>query len=458
MNINEEIILDESFGGYVNIERKSLDSLSSEYIRNLLNVSIRDGIIWRYGSESFRTIKYPSDIDLKQDIKYPTKDKDEAIKEFYSEFLILIKSIKNNDEGYLGDVKIGFNHVFDSINIGTLHDGTITGFDMNKVLSQMEHLYKNKFVDKIEYLKIKKLIKPYMTIADYDELSEELRNLHIIRWTREELIREYKILPPNRKYTLFEALHDETMVKIDVYQLYNGKYVEYSNFFILFYEESRGQYTLINLPANYFDIIEISLQKEIEKFMFSTNFLKPFKGIKRMFSLARILNDQKILEKLLPLLNGDCGLLYQIISEFDLIATMLENITNPPVKKLMIQLDALKYKLTNITKFSIDSDYLIDLINKIVDPKDKIAYLGKLHLQNSEKYNKLFDDFDYIDDCVQNLQKPGQMEKTIKTLKEIKKELQEILNGQTIKYLKNNDLYPPPPEYLPGYDKRKYQY
>ena len=137
---------------------------------------------------------------------------------------------------------------------------------------------------------------------------------------------------------------------------------------------------------------------------------------------------------------------------------MLENITNPPVKKLMIQLDALKYKLPNITKFSIDSDYLIDLINKIVDPKDKIAYLGKLHLQNSEKYNKLFDDFDYIDDCVQNLQKPGQMEKTIKTLKEIKKELQEILNGQTIKYLKNNDLYPPPPEYLPGYDKRKYQY
>ena len=64
MNINEEIILDESFGGYVNIERKSLDSLSSEYIRNLLNVSIRDGIIWRYGSESFRTIKYPSDIDI----------------------------------------------------------------------------------------------------------------------------------------------------------------------------------------------------------------------------------------------------------------------------------------------------------------------------------------------------------------------------------------------------------
>ena len=91
------------------------------------------------------------------------------------------------------------------------------------------------------------------------------------------------------------------------------------------------------------------------------------------------------------------------------------------------------FKYCKLTKFSIDSDYLIDLINKIVDPKDKIAYLGKLHLQNSEKYNKLFDDFDYIDDCVQNLQKPGQMEKTIKTLKEIKKEYMSTLPEKFMK-------------------------
>ena len=41
----------------------------------------------------------------------------------------------------------------------------------------MNNLYKHNFVDKKEYTKIKNLIKPYMSLADYDELSEEEKYL-----------------------------------------------------------------------------------------------------------------------------------------------------------------------------------------------------------------------------------------------------------------------------------------
>lgn len=414
------------------------------------------GTIWLYGSESFRTIRYPSDIDFKQVIKFPTKDKELAIDTFLKSFTQLLKRIKSEKGVYLGDVKVGFDHVFDSINIGQLHNGAITGFNMTDVKRQLTYLYKNKFIEKDEFFKVFKLIKPLMTLADYDELVEELRNLHIIRWKEDELLRGYKILTGDRKYTLREALHDKTMVKIDVYQSYNGKYIEYSNFFILFYEVGKEEYTLINLPTNYFDLIEITLQEEIEKFMFSTNFLKPFKSAKRMFSLARLYKDQDMLERLLPLLNGDCGQLYQIISDFDLIATMLD-LKNPPLKELMDQLDKLKYKLPNITKFSIDEEYLTETINSIVDPLDKINQIGT-HPGTDHTIKAYLNHFDYIDDAVKQISKPGQIEKVIKILKEIKKDLNEILIGKTIKYFVDHNLYPPPPQYLPNYDKRKYHY
>lgn len=466
MDINNQIILDESFGGDINLERKSIRSLPSDYINDIINVSTPLGDIWRYGSESFKIVRYPSDIDLKQYVTSETKNKDEAINDFLNEFMKLLLHIKKQKGVYLGDVKIGLNHIFDSINIGQLHDGKITGFDTDKVLSQMNNLYKHNFVDKKEYTKIKNLIKPYMSLADYDELTEELRNLHIIRWTEDELLREYKIMPPDRKYTLFDAMHDKTMVKIDVYEMLNGKYIEVSNFFVLFYEPIRGQFSLINLPENYFDLIEVSLTDEIEKFMFSTNFLKPMKSVKRMFSLARILNDQKMLEKIVPLLNSDCGLLYQINSELDLIATMLKSVKNPPVKTLMKQLDAVKYKMENITKFDIHSANKIIILNSILDPKKKLDILVNPNKSGDSKksraifatYDNFFGGFDYINDCVENLKKGENMEKSINKIKEIKKEFQEILNEQVIKYLKEHDLYPPPPEYLPTYDKRKYQY
>lgn len=458
-DINDEIILDESFGGYVNTERKAMDSLPSEYINKMFNVSTNQGTIWRYGSESFKVIKYPSDVDFKEDIKFTTRSRDVAIDQFLDQFIKLIKTIKSKKGIYLGDVKLGLDHMFDSIDIGALHNGTITGFDMDKVKLQLKQLYAKKMIVNSEYDHILKLVKPYMTLADYDELMEELRNLHVIRWTEDEILRGYKLLPGDRKYTLREALHDKTMVKIDVFQMYNGKYIEFSNFFILFYEETKNNYTLINLPVNYFDLIEVSLSREIEKFMFSTNFFKPFKSIKRMFSLARIYKDENILSKILPLLNGDCGLLYQIISDFNTIIDMLP-LKNAPLKQLMEQLDKVKYRLANITGFDIDEEDITDAINKIVDPLDKLRIIGidTGDEKRQNAYDQYFDNFDYINDAVTHIKKSGNIESTVKILKTIKKDLNDILNGQTIKYLKNNDLYPPPSQYLPSYDKRKYRY
>lgn len=463
MNIEQEIIYDESFGGYINTERKTYESMPSNYIQNFLNVSVPDGNIWHYGSESFKINKYPSDIDFKQDIKY-IHNLEKSIEIFQKEFNMLIKRIGSRKGVYLGDVKIGFNHIFDEIDIGILQNGRIIGFDIDKIKNKINELYKNQYIDKKEYDKINKLLHPVMTLAEYDELYEELRNLHIIRWTYDELIRGYKILPPNIKYMLNEALHDETMIKIDVWEPYNDKYIEVSNFFILYYETSNGQFKLINLPDDYFENIVPSLQREVEKFIFSTNFIKPFKAVKRMFSLARIYKDQDILSKIVPLINSNVGFLYQLNSELDLIINMFSKIKNPPFVTLMKQLDNIKYRLENITEFDINVDKNVDKLNLILDPKNKIDILTsdydpkdkKNQKSEENKYKSLFKNFDYIQDAVEKIKQKDQLDKTINVLKEMKSYFQDVINEQTVKYLKKYDLYPPPAKYLPVYSQRKY--
>lgn len=455
---DEEIIMNEYLGGKINIGNVPVEALPANYymIYDIIETNI--GEINPYGSADNKIIKYPGDIDLREDMdldflkdfqNVKINDKEEVIKYFINNFLNMLKKIRNTPNSYLGDVKIGLNHIFD-INIGQLQNGKIIGFDIDKIKNKMDSLYKKKYVNKEEYIKIKNLLKDDMSLADYEELQEELRNLKIIRWKEDELIRQYKILPPNKKYTLEEALNDKTMVKIDIWVEYLNKFIEVSNFYILKYKKKSGKIELINLPQRYAELIIPSLQEEVEKFMFSSNFFKPFKAIKRIFSLAKLYEDDETLEKIIPLLNSDTGYLNQINSDLDVLIMLLENVDIPPYEKILKELDDIKYRLVRITEFDIKLNDQIKILNSILDPKNII---NKFETGDYFVYEA---DPNYLIHANKKIHKSGEKEKTIEILKKMKKFFLEIINEETIKYLKKIKLYPPPNRYFPTYYERKY--
>lgn len=275
---------------------------------------------------------------------------------------------------------------------------------------------KNEAVQKIANdikLIVRRLIsEPGYYLADFkaglDKRYPKSRDSFILRWDEADIIKGYKILPGGIKYTLEEALMDPTIVKLDMWAPINGRYVEVSNFMILMYEDEMGNVELLNGPQP--DYIQ-SIKEDIQTY-FSKESLNAFKATKRMMLLAKAFDDNKNLEKILPLINSGAGLLYQVVSDMNTISEMVEKLGNrAPYEYLFREIDNFKERLSYIYEFTFD-EIMVDMkINNIV-------------------MNKLIG------------------AQLIEQLDQITKYLLQILNETTLMYDKVNGLYPPPLMYV----------
>lgn len=372
-----------------------------------------------FGSFMLRAQKYPADIDLAEEIKI-CKSKEDTIKEMKKIIDKIIKRIKNQRGIYLGDVKIGLDKVFMNINIGKLKNGEIYDYNYNYLINKIEELYDKNYITEEEYDELEELIKEKPKVEDINKLSEYIRNKYILRWKENELIRGYKILPPNRKVTIKKALEDKTMIKIDIWIPIYGRYIEATNFYILEYLKN-GECIILNLPENYLETIEENLKYEVEKLYYNNVFFKPFKLVKRMFAMGRLKNDKRILNKLFPIISSDASLLSQINSEIEVIISILEKIKRPPYATLEKQIDNFKNRISNITEIKINEEAIDEDIDYIVE------HIGH-----------------YKNDII------------IEKLKKIKKYFTKKINEYTMNYLRKVKLIPPPRDYLPKELKYKY--
>ena len=219
--------------------------------------------------------------------------------------------------------------------------------------------------------------------------------------------------------TLWDALHMKSVVKLDMISLVDNQFFEVNNFYILVEKNPiNGKLTPINLDPSYtnpseFPIrYEIEVKKQIEELYYSNLNYSPFKMVKRMWALSRLLKKEHILRKLYKLVTGDISFLYQLISQIENIIRISE-LKKKPIKHIEAAIDLIKYKLANI--LLLDNDDLVN-INKF------IKSFMKKH------------DF-------------GILRKIINYLK-------EIVNRATIIELNKIGYNPPPREFLP--EKMKY--
>lgn len=360
---------------YTNEQKNAINNVSLQKNKN--NV---------FGSFSYEKSKYPSDIDTAEYVNiFGSKLK--AIEYTKYLFINLINKIKNNENIFLGDVKLGIDKVFD-IPIGYLENGMIKDYNYDFLNEVFNEYYNNGFLTKEEYEEFKKYILPNqdITIEDFNVLNELLRNKIILRWNENEILQGYKKLLPNRIKTIDDALDDKSMFKIDVIFFIDNKYIEVSNFFIIIYNED-NKYYLLNLNKNADFVNEI--QKEIEKLYYNNVFYNPLKMVKRMYSLCRYLGLDKYIKILNKLLIRDSFQLGQIKSQIDTLIYILENVKNAPIENIKKQIDNFKSiisrinlnlnkdKIYNIIDFILknnDINLIIDNLNQIKDMIKPVIY------------------------------------------------------------------------------------
>lgn len=397
------------------LKTRKKDSYNFDTMKAVHLLAIDPEIAFIFGSASYKMQLYPGDVDANETVNRLSSKKD-IINFMTKKLQFIIFKIINTPGYYISEVKAGVDDVFDKLNIGKIEyspsGNRVIGYNPKALEKDFYSLYENGYLTKHEIKEFLNLLtKSSFNISDFEEFQNLVRNKVILRWSPQEILKGYKRLPGNRLKSLYDALFDKTMVKIDMLAPINGKYIEVTNFFVLQYVDENGDVHNVNLPDDFANDIVNNLKNEVRKLYFSSLFFNPLKMSKRMWSMARLQKDMAMVNKLTPLLRSDASLMAQINSELETIILLFENFSNLPIKMLFNQLNGLKYRLSNLIEIDINEDQIFKKIDQITN--------GDLDVKT-----------------------------IIKHLKEIKTELKQKMINYTIIYLKSKGIFPPPDNYL----------
>lgn len=394
------------------IKNKPASSYSKKIMDEIMLLSIDKDSIKPIGSYSYKVQKYPGDIDLLETIeRFSKKD---TINAFINGIQHISNEIAIKRMHYFMEIKCGidFRYLFKP---GYLHNGKLH-FDPD-FEEKINKLHKRKLLSKIEM----KTIREVMEIPNqycYEVINNILRKHYIVRWSYPEIIKGMKILPGNVKLTLGNAVTHNSKINLEAVIIVNGKLTEISNFFILSYFDDDGKLMMINLPqmavTDFNSYVINGLEESIEDLYFSILNYNPFKMVKRMWSLGKFTKNEKLINKLLPIISGDIALTSQLKSDFSTLVKVLINIKKPPVQTILNELSDLKGRLTFVYELN-QSEHFLD-----------------------EK----------LDSLIANYKKLGPIDVAAE-LEKIVEILQDIINEKTIEYLEKVNLAPPPSNLLP---------
>jgi hypothetical protein len=151
---------------------------------------------------------------------------------------------------------------------------------------------------------------------------------HILRWKPIDILNgvlDYR----SHSFALEDALKSGGMVKIDVIANINEQFTEFSVIYELFVS---GKSITAPVPVFVSSLTEDMIYYEM---------IDPFKALKRFFSLARYFKEYKTMEKLVPILNGDLGRLYQMLGDLKTLEDLLAR-SSAPVAQIRAQIDEIR--------------------------------------------------------------------------------------------------------------------
>lgn len=399
------------------IEQRPLSSYTNEAIKNIKLLSFNQRKLANiFGSVVFKVQKYPSDIDLIE-IYENCCNIDQVVSLFASRLQIIVQQILQTKNHYFSEFKAGLDKRYE-IDLGSFINGDFKP-NINLIGQKTLELFNNNLLNSDEVKVIHEVLMSNIYGGEqYDTLNYIFRERMILRWSANEILNGFKELPGNIIMSLTEALKMKTHVKIDMIVLINGFFIEVTNFLLLVDVKSDGSFQFINTLTNYFDVQSVlqrfqkEVRNEIQKLYYSNLYYNPFKVVKRIFSLARILKDEDVLLKILPLYSGNLSLAYKLAGDISTILRM--------------------YKIVNYLPIDL-------IINELQSIKNQLSYVIEISNEDLINLNTMIDSFTiYINKESQEV-----------LLKDINKKLKILINYHTISSLNKIGLNPPPKEYLP---------
>jgi hypothetical protein len=238
---------------------------------------------------------------------------------------------------FVGEMKAGEVPQWRIIPVGAkVKKGRLVGYDIHEALYNLERIYRSKIIDEDEYKDSARLLYKTNTLEGFLEAEKELR-FHVLRWSPKDVLKGELHLRDGRTITLKEAISMPAVVKLDVVgYIQDNKYTEFSNIYTFVVDGK----VLNNIDAEADDIRQ--------SLLYYVSVGKWFKVAKRMFSIARLEENNSVLERLQAILNGDLGRLYSIISDMDTLLYLMENEGVLPTNKVKYEIDQYRQRLGNI--------------------------------------------------------------------------------------------------------------
>lgn len=372
----------------------------SKDITDIVNIlSLKNGEEAQlYGSARFK-LNYPSDYDMFQMNQY----KDGILKEIQD----VIKKMMKTKDLFIGDIKSGMIEEMKVIDDDI--DENNYNSKIPKMKMKLKTLLKNKNISDEEYDASLKLLKPDLKEFDISIIRHEIR-FEVIRWKPQDILNGF-VNYRNKKIDFYDYLISDSVTKIDAIAWVNGiRFTEITMVYILMKGEEFLNRGFQDLEKILIDTIPFLLFKG--KY---SKILKRINAIELTKSEREI--DKLLIRRVYKFSNSDLGRLNQIVSDISVLQYLIENIKNIPKSKFIYEIDQMKYRLGNITVKKYIKDKNQDAVNKLIDILEKdVVDLQKL----DELYHILFN----------------------------------ILQEESLKYMKRIKLYPVPEKYLPKPNKR----
>lgn len=374
--------------------------------------------------------RYASDLDFFEKVDVCCS-KDDAVHVFLTGIQQIVKNVLMAKYHWFIEVKVGLDERYPE-HVGHMRKGIYIMDDDFKIIVNdliLKNLLNKEEADIINNISNMKTPKQ----TEFEIILKIMRDHRVLRWTSEEILSAYKLLPGGYGMNLVDAIPQKSQINIEVAAIIDGRLIQISNFFVLSYHKknSKKRY-VINLPQESVDNIEQyfvdNLHKNIYTLLYSKLKYDPLKAAKRMFSLSRyntlaVGKNDGLAKKVLPLLTSTYALSGQIKSEISVMLVLLSEmkVNNFPYEVVRHQLDSYRGIISSFT------DLQMSLRNKILEYINKIIHIMKNNVYSSDEEKAL----------------------TIYLLEEINKILFNYSTRGAIKYLRSKRLIPLPKNLLP---------
>jgi len=385
MNLNKEYPED-----YANDARKIINTLSltnGEYITV-------------YGSNSLRNQLYASDFDC-----YETIELTKNIGYYVDKFQFKIKQLMDMPLVYIMSIICGKIPEWEILDPKIkIENDKVENYNQEESRAKLKTLFDKHIITSSEFHYIHNKLKATISPEELFSLKQDC-GFHIIKWTPQDVLKGYTKLINGQKFSLKQGFLSKSIIKLDLIAWINGNH--FTDFSCIYQFTHKGQ------PINGIQLfLDTTLREDIFSFF---NDGKYFKMSKRIFAYALLEDDNKTLEKLTALFNGDLGRIYTIYGDILTLESLIQNENDIPYDKIHFEIDQFRNRLANV------------VLPAYLKEKTRIFDVIK-HLHNIENHNR---------------------PKMLKELRVMKKYLEKLLNEETQKYLKKIHLLPLPKKYLP---------